>query len=161
MADGAAVGARAPGGRFPEPVTRCPPVVLAYGLAGLIPFWAAPAVMLALPAWALAAAVAQAAYAALILSFLGGARWGMAVKDGPPDAVTMGLAMTPTLAGLALLLFLHGTPNLQLIALAAALTLAWMWDLRAADAPGWFARLRGLLTLGAVASLCLGSALAR
>lgn len=159
MADGSAVGARAPGGRFPAPVSRTPKVVLAYGLAGLVPFWAGPAVMLAFPAWAPAAAVAQAAYAAMILSFLGGARWGMAVRDGPPNAVTVGLSMAPTLAGLLLLIGLHGVPNLQLMALAAALTLAWGWDLRAADAPAWYGRLRGLLTLGAVTSLCLGSAL--
>ena len=159
MAGGPAVGARPPGGRWPEPVVRIPRVVLAWGLAGVIPFWAAPAAMLAFPASAQAAALTQAAYAALILSFLGGARWGMAVRSASPDPVTVGLAMTPTLAGLALLVLLHGAPGLQLMALVAALTLAWVWDLRVAEAAAWYARLRGLLTLGAVSGLCLGSAL--
>lgn len=159
MAGGPAVAARPPGGRWPEPVARIPRVVLAWGLAGVIPFWAAPAVMLAAPAWAQAAAVIQAAYAALILSFLGGARWGMAVTSSAPDPVTVGLSMTPTLAGLGLILLLHGEPNLLLMALAAALTLAWIWDLRAAEVAAWYGRLRGTLTLGAVSGLCLGSVL--
>ncbi|WP_293900681.1 DUF3429 domain-containing protein [Phenylobacterium sp.] len=146
MADGSAVAAGA----------RVPPVALAYGLAGLIPFWAAPAAMLAFPAWSQAAAVVQAAYGALILSFLGGARWGMAIKAVTPDPVTIGLAMTPTLAGLALMIVAHGAGGLQLLALAGALTLAWLWDLRATDPPAWYPRLRGLLTVGAVGGLCLG-----
>ena len=71
--------------------------------------------------------------------------------------VAVGLAMTPTLAGLAVLVFTHGETRVQLLALAAALTLSWGWDFIAKDAPPWYGRFRTVLTLGAVGGLCLGA----
>ena len=65
--------------------------------------------------------------------------------------------MTPTLAGLATLVFLHGAARLQLPVLAAALALSWGWDATAKEMPPWFARLRTGLTLGAVGGLCVGA----
>lgn len=134
-----------------------PPAVLAFGLLGVIPFWALLASSLLEPNWADVAAAVEAAYAALILSFLGGARWGLAVRDAPPNPVVVGLAMTPTLAGLAVLVFAHGEMRVQLLALAAALTLSWAWDFSAKDMPPWYGRLRTVLTLGAVGGLCVGA----
>ena len=133
-----------------------PQAVLAYGLLGVIPFWSLPLAELLAPNWTGVAAAIEAVYAALILSFLGGARWGLAVRDAPPDPVVVGLAMTPTLAGLSAIVFLHGAARLQLLALAAALTLSWGWDFTAQGLPAWYARLRSGLTLGAVAGLCVG-----
>ena len=133
-----------------------PQAVLAYGLLGVIPFWSLPLAELLAPNWTGVAAAIEAVYAALILSFRGGARWGLAVRDASPDAVVVGLAMTPTLAGLAAMVFLHGAVRLQLLALAAALTLSWGWDFTAKGLPAWYAHLRSGLTLGAVAGLCVG-----
>ena len=133
-----------------------PRAVLAYGALGIIPFWSLPAAAILAPAWAAISAAVVAAYAALILSFLGGARWGLAVKDASPNPVVVGLAMTPTLAGLAVLVFAHGEMRLQLLALAAALTLSWAWDFRANGLPPLYARLRTGLTLGGVGGLCVG-----
>ena len=134
-----------------------PPAVLAFGLLGLIPFWVLPMATLLAPNWTEAAASVEVAYAALILSFLGGARWGLAVKDASPDPVIVGLAMTPTLAGLAALIFLHGAPTLQFFGLAAALAASWVWGVTARAMPPWYARLRTILTLGAVSGLCVGA----
>ena len=134
-----------------------PRVVFAYGFLGIIPFWLLPIATLLGPNWTRVAAAVEAVYAALILSFLGGARWGLAVRDAEPDPVVVGLAMTPTLAALAVLVFTHGEIRVQLLALAAALTLSWAWDFSAKDPPPWYGRFRTVLTLGAVGGLCVGA----
>ena len=134
-----------------------PPAVLAYGLMGILPFWSLPLAVVLAPNWTGVAAVIEAVYAALILSFLGGARWGLAVQDASPNPVIVGLAMTPTLAGLAVLVYMHGEMRLQLLSLAAALTLSWVWDLTATSLPPWYGSVRTGLTLAAVGGLCLGA----
>ncbi len=134
-----------------------PPAVLALGLLGIIPFCSLPLAALLAPNWMGVAAAVEAVYAALILSFLGGARWGLAVRDASPNPVVVGLAMTPTLVGLAVLVFSHGEMRVQLLALAAALTLSWAWDFSAKDLPPWYGRFRTVLTLGAVGGLCVGA----
>ena len=134
-----------------------PRAVFAYGIFGIIPFWSVPIAALFAPSWTGIAVVVEAVYAALILSFLGGARWGLAVSDASPNPVVVGMAMTPTLVGLAVLVSLHGEMRLQLLALAAALTLSWAWDFSAKDLPTWYGRFRTVLTLGAVGGLCGGA----
>lgn len=129
--------------------------VLTCGLLGVVPFWSVPIARLVAPAWAGAMLVAETLYAALILSFLGGARWALAVRKDPPVASTVGLSMAPTLAGLATLILLNGHPRVQLLALAAALALAWAWDLSLASMPPWYGRFRTVLTLGAVGGVCV------
>ena len=96
-------------------------------------------------------------YATLILSFLGGARWGLAVRDASPSPAVVGLAMIPTLAGAAILGFTHGEMRAQLLMLAGALVLCWVWDVSAKDLPAWYGRFRTSLTLGAVGGLLVGA----
>jgi hypothetical protein len=139
------------------PTNPVPPTILAYGLLGIIPFWSLPIAALLAPSWIGVAAFVEAAYAALILSFLGGARWGLVVRDAAPDPIVIGLAMTPTLVGLAIFVFPHGETRFQLLTLAAALALSWGWDVTAKRLPPWYARLRTILTLGAVLGLCVGA----
>ena len=134
-----------------------PRSVVAYGLLGLIPFLAPPAAALIWPGWAGLAALIQALYAALILSFLGGVRWGLAVSRPVVSPLTISLSMLPTIAALAILALLSHAQRMELWALALALALHWAWDARAHGAPPWFARLRTILTLGAVASLLAGA----
>jgi hypothetical protein len=124
---------------------------------GIIPFWSLTGATLFAPRWTNLAAMVEAAYAALILSFLGGARWGLAVRDPAPDPVVVGLAMTPTLVGLAALVVLQGAVRLQLVVFAAALAFSWCWDFTAKAAPPWYARLRTGLTIGAIGGLCVGA----
>jgi hypothetical protein len=134
-----------------------PPVVLGYGLAGLIPFWAPAVAGLAWPEARAMAGLLLAAYAALILSFLGGARFGRAVLGTPPSVATISLSMLPTLAGLAILALPPSLRTVQLLSLAAALSVHWLWDLRDASAPAWMPRLRTILTAGAVGGLAVGA----
>lgn len=102
-----------------------------------------------------AASTVLALYSALILSFLGGARWGLVVARPNPSAVVVTLAMVPTLIGLALLL--AGDLRTRLLGLAVALWVHWLWDIRAPGVPDWYGRLRTPLTAGAVVALVAGA----
>ena len=139
-----------------------PRVVLAYGLLGLIPFLAPPVVGGLFPPWVPLAAQGLALYGGLILSFLGGARWAMAVRQspesGPPvNGLTVSLAMIPTLAALALLLLPAPLRAAQLAGLALALLIHGAWDIWSKGLPAWYPRLRTILTLGATAGLLAGA----
>ncbi len=140
-----------------EKAHSVPQAVQVFGVLGIIPFWSLALAAWLAPGWTGVAAVVEAAYAALILSFLGGARWGLAVREAAPNPVVVGLAMTPTLAGLTILIFTHGQGRLALLFFAAALMLSWGWDLTAKGLPQWYARLRTGLTIGAVGGLCVGA----
>ena len=110
-----------------------PRIILVYGLAGVVPFVAPPLASLAWPGLRDAAATVAVAYGALILSFLGGARWGLAAARPAPGIGVISLAMLPTLAAL--------------------LALHFVWDARSPGLPRWYPRLRALLTAGAVSGL--------
>lgn len=137
-----------------------PGIVLLYGLLGIIPFVVPPLASLVVAEWRPLAGALVAAYGALILSFLGGARWGLAVARAEPPAGVVTAAMLPSLVGLALALLPEAWRVWQLLGLAAALIMVLVWDWRAAGLPGWYPRIRGLLTAGAVAGLSLQAAVA-
>ena len=139
-----------------DPIPR-PAWVL--GLGGLIPFIAAAAI-----GWApvaemrQGALVALAAYAAVILSFLGGVRWGALLRDEPALSrwSPLGLAVLPSLIAWTALLL----PAAAMLALLfAGLVLQFVLDARAAtrgELPRWYARLRVILSTGAAASVAAG-----
>ena len=141
-----------------EAAGRIPRVVLAWGLAGRIPFLGLPVLALAAPELEGLADRALGFYAAVILSFLGGARWGLEIRSERPDPGVIALSMVPSVAAWVLIAS-PGLPinTLQLPALATALALSWLWDIRSERPPPWFARLRSLLTAGAVAGLAAGA----
>lgn len=131
-----------------------PSIVLTYGLLGLIPFLAPPLIGLLLPGYRTEAAAVLGIYGGLILSFLGGARWGMAVGRPEPDSGIVTLSMLPTVAGLTLVLM---PDAVRLPGLAAALSLHWLWDFRSSGLPAWYPLLRSVLTAGAVGGLVAGA----
>lgn len=97
---------------------------------------------------------ATALYAAIILSFLGGIRWGLAlVREDEPQILIM--SVVPSLVGWAS--FLLPMP-MQLLLLAAAFAAQWRWDYRAttlgAIAP-WFGKLRTIISACVIVSLAL------
>lgn len=134
-----------------------PRVVLIYGVLGLVPFLAPPLVGLMAPNLSGVAATGLALYGGLILSFLGGARWGMAIGEERPRAFTITVAMIPTLVSLALLMLPPQAQTEKLLGLAMALALHLLWDLRSNGPPAWYPPLRILLTLGAMAGLIAGA----
>jgi len=134
-----------------------PRPILAWGLAGLIPFLGLPLLALADPDLSGWSDRALGLYAAVILSFLGGARWGRAVSDPAPDPRTIAFSMAPSVAAWGLALLPPERSGLQLAALAAALVLHCIWDLRSQGLPVWYPQLRLILTAGAVAGLAAGA----
>lgn len=136
---------------------RTPLVVLTYGLLGVVPFLAPPLAGAVFPAVKSVAALVLALYGGLILSFLGGARWGLAIVNPAPSSELVSLAMIPTLVGLALLVLPADDRRIQLLGLAAALAVHWLWDISAGNLPAWYPRLRTILTAGAVTGLVAGA----
>ena len=134
-------------------MSKTPSIVLVYGLAGLIPFFAAPVATLIAPELRWQFTQGLLWWAAIILSFLGGARWGAAVQNADPAPGLIGLAMLPSIAGWLILLMPAEYRVAQLLALAAALLLHLIWDWWARNVPDWYGRLRVMLTAGAVAAL--------
>ena len=130
-----------------------PPVVLIYGVLGLIPFMAPVLFSLWVPAHGAFLSVIALGYGALILSFLGGARWAFEVAKPAPGFGTVTLSMLPTLAGLGLLLAPWLARPVQLTAMAVLLAAQFFWDVRSRGLPGWYPRLRAMLTVVAVGAL--------
>ena len=136
---------------------KIPGLALWLGLAGLIPFVTGAAslwanIPLLPPETGLKLAII---YGAIILSFLGGIRWGTAI--GPYDSgrqtLEFSASVLGSLAGLAAA-FLPAIPALAL--LIAGFLMQGLWDVMSVDSgrlPGWFGRLRMILTAGAVVSL--------
>ena len=147
----------------PRPVrSTLPAVPLLLGLGGLIPFWVlaisrVTGVGLGIPPATIS--LALAAYAATILAFLGGIRWGLAMRGSDVgSAVTdYGVAVVPQLVGWAGLavpdpwrFFLLGAVVLGLGPLDRNLVARGL-------APAWFGRLRLILSVGAGAALFLAA----
>ena len=134
-----------------------PPVVLTYGVLGVVPFLLPVVVGIVFPAVRDMAGFVLALYGGLILSFLGGARWAFANVHPSPSVRVVSVSMLPSLVALALLVVPSDERRLQLLGIAVALVLHWLWDLRSADVPKWYSGLRTLLTAGAVAGLLAGA----
>ncbi len=137
-----------------------PFAVWAYGVLGLVPFLVPPLAGALWPGWNGVAGQVAAIYGALILSFLGGARWGLAVARPQPGTLVVSLAMLPTLAGFALLLLPASQRPLQLAGLAVLLGIHLLWDVRSSGLPRWYPSLRSVLTGGAMLGLLAAAALA-
>ena len=132
-----------------------PPGPLVLGLGGLIPFWGLAVGVALGGAFGVGLAACDRAlvtYAAIIVSFLGGIRWGLAVRDRAavgayaiaivPSLVAWALLAAPEpwrLAGLGLFALALGPFDLALV--------------RAGSAPRWFGRLRLILSTGAGVAL--------
>ena len=111
--------------------------MLALGWSGLLPFIGALALAALAPGWHDVALTAFIAYAAVILSFLGGARWGRGLAT-VVSAYRYGEAVLPSLIGFAALLLAHRP--LPALALLAGGFLIWLLiDLRD---PLWSQRYR-------------------
>lgn len=133
-----------------------PPAALILGLAGILPFAAAAVAQtgrleLISPAEGLRLAVI---YGAVILSFLGGIRWGAALRaQRRSQARDFSASVLPSLAGVAALLLPDG---LAISLLIAGFLMQALWDVLSVESgslPPWFGKLRMILTAGAVASL--------
>lgn len=138
--------------------TAIPPIALWLGLAGLLPFiGAAIAVWLSDTEQQPQAVFALLAYGAVILSFLGGVRWGAVLRNQAAleQAHPLVMSILPSLvAWLALLV----PPTAGLTLLIIGLSGQFLYDRAAArsdELPAWYGRLRVILSIGAVTSLAV------
>lgn len=139
---------------------RIPRAALVIGWAGLVPFVSgAVALFMTAPGAGYQGAilVPLLAYGALILSFLGGARWALAFAIRDEDAQARQLALSllpPLLAWIALCLYVRPLLALTLLILGHAAQGAWdVATARAGGCPAWYGTLRLQLTCAAVAAL--------
>jgi hypothetical protein len=114
---------------MPTPTTETlPRGMLALGWSGLLPFIGTLALATLAPAWREVALTVFIAYAAIILSFLGGARWGRGLAT-TTSSYRYAEAVLPSLIGFAALLLAHRP--LPALALLAGGFLIWLLiDLR-------------------------------
>ncbi|MGM0535986.1 MAG: DUF3429 domain-containing protein [Pseudomonadota bacterium] len=128
------------------------PLPLALGLAGLLPFlFTVASAWLAPMAWQVVAIQGFLYYSAVILSFLGGVQWGVAMSLEPVGSAgfraRMLLSMVPSLIAWPALL-LH--PFTGAWVLATGFVLVRLHELSRegrARLPGWYQSLRMPLTL--------------
>ncbi len=143
--------------KLSETISKIPGAALWLGLAGLLPFWL-PLLLLDVDTELRApsrALLIQMGYGAIILSFLGGIRWGAALKlpRGPLQSTLFVLSVLPSLAGFVALLL---PATVGLILLIGGFLLQGVWDVQSAqqdELPQWYATLRAMLTTGAVLAL--------
>jgi Protein of unknown function (DUF3429) len=131
----------------------------ALGGAGLLPFVVgAAALVFGPPAWHDSAARALLAYAALIVSFLGGIHWGSPTAASHDGARLWGVV--PSLLAWPLLLI--PSQRIALLGAAAALALCWAVDRARFPAMGLSALLplRTLLSSVAIACCFVGAVFA-
>jgi hypothetical protein len=138
-----------------------PRTALALGLGGLLPFLACAVAIWT--GWCLPLvedpARAMVAYGAVILSFLGGVRWGFALRMGDEglQARALILSVCPSIAAWLLLL---GPTLMALAALPMLILLLGLADLQLTQigAPLWYGALRRWLTASVVLLLLIGIA---
>jgi hypothetical protein len=144
-----------------------PSVPLTLGLLGLIPF--ACSIVLILADNALLSRIGLTSfviYAAAILSFLGGVRWGleMARDSDRPDTLRLIFSVLPSIGGWALAVWAlegpaqHGTASI----FAGLFAAQYVWDRASGPdglSPPWYPLLRQVLT-GGVMLACLALPLA-
>lgn len=141
-----------------------PPAAGWLGGLGVVPFIAFAALAVLAPSpWAALAVQALGLYGAVILSFLGGIQWGLAIGGPQVSGGTdvsfprLTVSIMPALMGWCALMlpWAYG-----FILLVCAFALVLVVDLRATRenrAPAWYPRLRWPLTLTAIAALIVGA----
>lgn len=139
-----------------------PAPVLGLTLSGLLPFIGG-AVFVWMregdPAGQASAQLVLLAYGAVILSFLGGVRWGVEISRGPLSPPRWGELVFSVLGalaawGLVLWPVLQGFSPLLFAAMAGALILHGAWDVASTrELPEGYRRVRWVATGGAALSL--------
>jgi hypothetical protein len=136
-----------------EGIKSIPKSALVLGLSGLLPFvflgsisvYQSPDVHNEISSTLLA-------YGAIILSFLGGVRWGVAMSEASPTRISSQLCVSimPSLVGWIAFLVDNQT---GLLILTAAFFLMLLLDYKLAGAPNWYFSLRALLSTVVITSL--------
>ncbi len=142
--------------------SRLQKAAMRLGYAGLIPAVVLTLWLFGIPddhPWRATTIMLLTGYAAVILSYLGGIRWGIAVAHPDEEApFTLFVSVLPSLFGWAALFI---PPPFSFVLLAVAFAAHGAWDTLTANEgpmPDWFARLRMQLTAGVVVSMLVAFA---
>ncbi|MCK7613788.1 DUF3429 domain-containing protein [Roseibium sediminicola] len=147
----------------PRQPSSVPPAAAWLGGTGALPFLALALLTIFGPdTWTAWAGRALTFYGAVILSFLGGIQWGMAIaarSPAPDSALPRRLvtSVVPSLIGWAALLMPF---KIGLFMMVAAFALVLFADVRASmkgEAPDWYPKLRIPLSAVVMASLVAGA----
>lgn len=131
-----------------------PPGASWLGLAGALPFAGLALLSLISQSWA---SFALLAYGAVILSFMGGVHWGLAMAQQDSSIERLGMSVVPALIGWVAVL-IGGTVGCLLLAASfGGLLLYDMQSTARGQAPVWYPALRKPLTLIVVLSLLAGA----
>ncbi len=138
---------------------RIPASALYLGIAGVVPFWLATLLFWSTsdPVGSERAAAITIGYGAVILSFLGGIRWGLEIAPAGRTVrgLTLAVSVVPALAGFAAMFM---PVLIALAVLVCGFLLQALWDVVAADKgrlPQWFATLRMVLSALVVPAILL------
>lgn len=135
---------------------KAPKPALYLGFAGLIPFISPTLLMAVSESYYPELAYAQLAYAASIVSFLGGARWGFALPESSPakpDWINLANSVVPSLlAWVTMLLSDSIVPAATMVIMGLGISLHYDLSLLPTY-PSWFKALRAVLTTVAFFSL--------
>ena len=136
-----------------EDIKSIPKAALVIGLSGLLPFiflssfsvYQSPDVHSEISS-------ALLGYGAIILSFLGGVRWGVAMSETSPTRIVSQLCVSiiPSLVGWTAFLIEN---QIGLLILTAAFFLLLLLDYKLPGAPSWYFGLRIILSTAVIASL--------
>ncbi len=120
------------------------------GWAGVLPFAGFAAAAMAAVPLPIDPLRVLIGYGCVILSFMGGAQWGLATSDRGTMATRYAASVVPALVAWPALL-LRPAPALGvLIAGFAGLCAYDLWTVRRGEAPAWYGRLRIQLTAAVV-----------
>lgn len=135
-----------------------PPFMAALGYAGVAPFMACAAVLLAFgePSLRQVAERVLIGYGAVTLALLGGVHWGLVLRKNPERATTMlAIGLAPALTGVASTLLPF---DLAIVLQVAAFGGFWFYENRLLGPgliPAPYLELRRWLTLAVIAALGL------
>ncbi|CAG5863336.1 unnamed protein product [Menidia menidia] len=135
---------------------KSPKPALYLGAAGLIPFVFPTVLMAVTETYYPQLAYAQLAYAASIISFLGGARWGFALPESSPakpDWINLANSVVPSLLAFVTMLMSDSiVPATTMVTMGLGISLHYDLSLLPTY-PSWFKALRAILTIVAFFSL--------
>jgi len=95
-------------------------------------------------------------WSAMVLSFLGGVRWGLESSRPAPRWTRLITSVVSSVAAWTLLMFRgHLSPGWMIIGFLGAFMLQWLFDHTAPDVPARYPRLSTTLTAGACVSLAV------
>jgi hypothetical protein len=131
-------------------LSRIPAGPFWLGWAGVLPFAAFAAASVAAAPLPIDPLPVLVGYGCVILSFMGGAQWGLATRDPGGLVTRFAASVVPALVAWPALLLAPRLALAVLIAGFAGLCAYDLWTVRKGGAPRWYGRLRLQLTAAVV-----------